>query len=103
MLVTTYFDYNLIRKSTQPNLDVMVDTHETLLSVLKNAGADLMSDCLRGECGLCTVDVLTCDGSIDHRDFFFSDHQKSENKKLCACVSRVVNGTLTLDTAYRGL
>jgi ferredoxin-NADP reductase len=84
------------------NLDLMVDTHETLLTVLKSAGADVMSDCLRGECGLCTVDVLACDGSIDHRDFFFSDHQKAENKKLCTCVSRVVNGTLTLDTAYRG-
>ena len=37
---------------------------------------------------------------IDHRDVFFSDHQKQENRKICACVSRA-RGTITVDTLHR--
>ena len=39
-------------------------------------------------------------GEIDHRDVFLSDHQKQENTKLCACVSRAI-GTITIDPLYR--
>lgn len=81
---------------------ITVPENQTLLDALNNAGIDVMSDCLRGECGLCVVDVLDCSGKIDHRDFFFSDEQKAENHKLCACVSRVVEGRVVIDTAYRG-
>jgi dimethylamine monooxygenase subunit B len=44
--------------------------------------------------------IVSVDGEIDHRDVFFSDEQRRENHKLCACVSRAV-GTLVLDTDYR--
>ena len=33
-------------------------------------------------------------------DVFLSAHEKQENKRICACVSRVV-GRITLDTAWR--
>jgi vanillate O-demethylase ferredoxin subunit len=46
------------------------------------------------------MDVLALDGEIDHRDVFLSEHEKRENKRLCACVSRVV-GSVTLDSSYR--
>jgi hypothetical protein len=61
-----------------------------------------MYDCLKGECGLCAVDVLSCSGEIDHRDFFFSDEEKGKNKKLCTCVSRIAKGDVVIDTSYRG-
>ena len=48
----------------------------------------MMSDCRRGECGICALDVVACDGEIDHRDVFFSDAQRRESHKICACVSR---------------
>ena len=83
-------------------LELVVGEHESMLDVLVRAGAEVLSDCQRGECGLCAVDVLACSGVVDHRDFFFSERQKGENKKLCACVSRVVNGDVVIDTAYRG-
>ena len=54
-----------------------------------------MFDCRRGECGLCQVKVLDVQGVIDHRDVFLSEHEKQENTRLCACVSRVV-GSVTL-------
>jgi ferredoxin-NADP reductase len=84
------------------NLEVKVLPHQSLLSALADAGVEVMSDCQRGECGLCVVDVISADSAIDHRDVFFSERQKGENRKLCACVSRVAGGRVEIDTAYRG-
>ena len=53
--------------------------------------------CIRDRC---TLDVLSLDGEIDHRDVFLSDEEKHSNTRICACVSRVV-GSITLDTSYR--
>lgn len=80
--------------------DIEVPPSRSLLEALEAEGIEVISDCKRGECGLCTVDILACDGAVDHRDVFFSDEQKHENRKLCACVSRA-NGTIVIDTAYR--
>jgi ferredoxin-NADP reductase len=81
--------------------EIMVSEHETMLHALAKAGIDVMSDCERGECGLCAIDVLACDSEIDHRDVFFNEDQRRANDKICACVSRAIGGTLTVDTAYR--
>jgi ferredoxin-NADP reductase len=80
--------------------EIVVPASRSLLEALEEAGIEVISDCRRGECGLCAVDVLGCDGEVDHRDVFFSAHQQQEGRKLCACVSRA-QGTLTIDTAYR--
>lgn len=83
-------------------VEVTVPESRTLLDALTEAGVDLLWDCRRGECGLCAVDVLDAETPVDHRDVFFSEAEKAENRRLCACVSRAVGGTLTIDTAYRG-
>ncbi len=44
---------------------------------------------------------LGADGDVDHRDVFFSAHEKQRNQRLCACVSRVSGGGVVLDSAYR--
>lgn len=80
--------------------EIVVPQGRSMLSALNDAGFEVMSDCERGECGVCAIDVLAVDGEIDHRDVFFSDHQKSGNARICPCVSRVV-GTVTVDTLYR--
>jgi vanillate O-demethylase ferredoxin subunit len=90
------FHVELPRHRTQ--LEVPPD--QPLLDVLEAAGIEVMSDCRRGECGLCAMDVLSLEGQIDHRDVFLSDREKLENRRICACVSRVV-GRITLDTAWR--
>jgi vanillate O-demethylase ferredoxin subunit len=69
----------------------------SVLDALREAGADMMFDCLRGECGLCEVKVLSCTAPIDHRDVFLSDRQKAADQTLCTCVSRAVGGHLTID------
>ncbi|MFK7946934.1 MAG: PDR/VanB family oxidoreductase [Saprospiraceae bacterium] len=84
------------------NIELEVPKHQSLLQVLQAADIDIMFDCEKGECGLCQVDILTYTGEIDHRDYFFSENEKGENKKMCACISRVANGNLVIDTAYRG-
>ncbi|MBR0751856.1 oxidoreductase [Bradyrhizobium jicamae] len=81
-------------------IELVVPRDRSLLDVLNDAGHEVMSDCRRGECGVCALDVVDVDGEIDHRDVFFSDHQKRENRKICACVSRA-RGTITVDSLHR--
>lgn len=87
-------------KIPRHNLDITVPADNGLLDELEMAGVQAMYDCRRGECGLCAMDVLSVDGEIDHRDVFLSDEEKTSNKRICVCVSRVV-GEITLDSAYR--
>lgn len=82
-------------------LELTVPADRTLLDVLEAAGVETLHDCKRGECGLCAVDVLAVEGRIDHRDVFFSAHERAEGRRLCACVSRVTGGGLVLDSSYR--
>ena len=77
-----------------------VPQSRSMLAALNDAGFEVISDCQRGECGVCAIDVTAIDGEIDHRDVFFSDEQKHDNRKICPCVSRA-RGTVTVDTLYR--
>jgi ferredoxin-NADP reductase len=81
--------------------EIHVTRHQTMLAALRGAGIDVMWDCLRGECGLCTVDVCDGDHRLDHRDVFLSEEEQAEGRKLCTCVSRAVGGTITVDTGFR--
>jgi ferredoxin-NADP reductase len=81
--------------------EIEVPVNRTLLEALEAAGIDMISDCRRGECGLCALPILAVEGRVDHRDVFFSDEEKAENRKLCTCVSRAAGGALTIDTADR--
>lgn len=71
--------------------EAVVGPDESLLEALEREGLDMMSDCRKGECGLCQVKVLGLTGRIDHRDVFYSDRQKQTGTSLCCCVSRVVS------------
>ena len=81
--------------------EVSVGADQTLLAALRAAGVEVMWDCLRGECGLCVVDVLEADGPLDHRDVFLSEDEQALGTKLCACVSRAAGGTVAVDTGFR--
>jgi len=81
--------------------DIAVPRDVTILGALRAAGIEMLSGCERGECGLCAVTVLEVDGTVDHRDVYFSAAQHAENRKVCACVSRVAGRSITLDVGYR--
>ena len=87
-------------KVPRQGIDITVAADESLLDALELAGVSALSNCRRGECGLCALDVLAVDGVIDHRDVFLSAHEHQQNQRICVCVSRVV-GSITLDSAYR--
>ena len=87
-------------KVPRQGIDITVAADESLLEALELAGVSALSNCRRGECGLCALDVLALDGVIDHRDVFLSAHEHQQNQRICVCVSRVV-GSITLDSAYR--
>jgi ferredoxin-NADP reductase len=78
-----------------------VPADRNLLDVLEAHGVQALSDCRRGECGLCAMDIVSVQGTVDHRDVFFSAQQKQANERLCACVSRINGGGVVLDSAYR--
>ncbi len=82
------------------DLEFDVPADASLLDALRSAGIDAISDCRKGECGLCAMDVVACDGEIDHRDVFLSPEEKAHGRKLCVCVSRA-RGVLTLDSGWR--
>ena len=81
-------------------VELVIPGDRSMLDVLNEAGHEVISDCRRGECGVCAIDVVGIEGEIDHRDVFLSDHQKRENRKICPCVSRA-RGVLTVDTLHR--
>ena len=87
-------------KLPRHGIDIMVPSDTTLLDALEQAGVPTISDCRRGECGLCAMDVLAVQGEIDHRDVFLSAHEKASGQRICVCVSRVA-GEITLDSAWR--
>lgn len=62
-----------------------------LLEALANAGADMMYDCRKGECGLCEVNIGALYGRIGHRDVFLSESEKTTDQTLCICVSRLAS------------
>ncbi|RKT87124.1 vanillate O-demethylase ferredoxin subunit [Saccharopolyspora antimicrobica] len=75
-----------------PDLDreIVVAPDTSILDALEAAGVDTLSDCRKGECGLCLAKVVDSTGTIDHRDVFLSDSQKERSNRLCLCVSRAV-------------
>jgi vanillate O-demethylase ferredoxin subunit len=74
----------------QLGIETTVGTDTTVLDALTAAGADLMYDCRKGECGLCLVDVTAVQGRLDHRDVFLSSGQQESGARVCLCVSRAV-------------
>ena len=72
-------------------LAVTVKSNESMLEALEAAGAEMMFDCRRGECGLCQVDICSVEGIVDHRDVFFSNRQQQSNARLCTCVTRIAS------------
>ncbi|MGO4857888.1 PDR/VanB family oxidoreductase [Arthrobacter sp. 2MCAF14] len=85
-----YDPEEFIVKIPSLGLQVPVGAGHSMLEALEDAGADMMFDCRKGECGLCEVRILQLEGDIDHRDVFYSARQKSATEKMACCVSRAV-------------
>ncbi|MET9594485.1 PDR/VanB family oxidoreductase [Streptomyces sp. NPDC006516] len=78
--------------------EVTVAPGTSILDALEAAGVETLSDCRKGECGLCLAKVLDSTGTVDHRDVFLSEAQKERSDKLCLCVSRAAAAHSGSDT-----
>jgi ferredoxin-NADP reductase len=70
-----------------------VPATRSILDTLLDAGHAVPHDCKRGECSLCTTQVL--EGVPEHRDLCLDNNERKES--MCVCVSRARTGHLTLD------
>ena len=82
-----------ILNKSQRTLKVAAD--QTILNCLSEAGCDPVADCLRGECGVCAVEVI--EGEIEHRDHVLTKAEKDAGKIIQICVSRAKSSRLILD------
>lgn len=85
------YEVQLVRS----NKLVRVEPGARLLDVLRNAGADVPSNCEQGICGSCETSVI--EGDIDHRDSVLSESERAEGKTMMVCVSGCKGGRLVLD------
>lgn len=69
----------------------------TILDALEGAGVDTLSDCRRGECGLCLTDVVDAHGGIDHRDSYLTPEEKTSQEQMTICCSRPTGKLVDLD------
>lgn len=72
---------------------IQVDSGQSLLAALRDAGAPVRFDCCVGDCGTCALKVL--EGEVEHRDHVLSDTQKAQGL-ICVCVSRAKSEKLVL-------
>jgi MOSC domain-containing protein YiiM/ferredoxin-NADP reductase len=63
---------------------IQVPREKSLLQVLSDAGFEIESSCLVGNCGTCMVDV--CKGEVEHKGVALNEEQKKES--MLTCVSR---------------
>ncbi|MGJ7530733.1 PDR/VanB family oxidoreductase [Variovorax sp. GB1P17] len=84
--------FNVVLQRSGETLQVPAD--KTILECLEAHGCDVLSDCRRGECGICAVDVV--EGEIDHRDHVLTASEKAAGKVIQVCVSRAKGPRLVL-------
>lgn len=85
--------FRLTVAGTGRTLEVQSD--QTILSVLEDAGFDVLSDCRRGECGVCMTKVIS--GMLDHRDISLTPSERAAGKLICTCVSRCLSDELVIE------
>lgn len=76
---------------------IAVGPGTTILDALEAAGVDTLSDCRRGECGLCLADVIDAHEGIDHRDSYLTADEKAACTQLTMCCSRARGEVIDLD------
>lgn len=86
--------FYVIVEETGRTVEVPEDT--SLLDALLASGHAMLSDCRKGECGLCKVHITQVEGDIDHRDVFLSPRERADGTCVCACVSRLSGGKMTI-------
>lgn len=84
--------FRVVVEETGKSVEVPED--QSLLETLIESGHEILSDCRRGECGVCKLNVISTTAAIDHRDVFLSPREHEAGNSICCCVSRVAGGEI---------
>lgn len=71
---------------SKSNISIEVNSEQTLLDAVLEAGIEMPYSCLSGECKTCVVNVDK-NSEIDHFDNCLTEEERTEGK-MCLCVSR---------------
>lgn len=74
---------------------LQVPSDRSILDVVNEAGADVISSCESGVCGTCITNVL--EGTPDHKDDILSAGERAAGTSMTICVSRSLSPKLVLD------
>lgn len=75
-------------KLIESDIEVIVPGNMSLLEAIEGAGVDAPFLCRGGACGRCELEVIECDGQLEHNDHYLSDAEKLAGNKVMPCVSR---------------
>ena len=89
--VDTAFEVEL----AQTGVTVTVPSDRSILDVVEEAGATVVSSCREGTCGSCETPIL--EGEADHRDSLLTQEEKDAQETMFICVSRACSSRLVLD------
>jgi ferredoxin-NADP reductase len=77
------------------DVELTVDTDESILMVADFDGIETTGDCMEGTCGSCETRVIS--GLVDHRDSVLSAQARAEGDTMMICVSRAQGARLVID------
>ncbi|WP_158866263.1 PDR/VanB family oxidoreductase [Leifsonia sp. AG29] len=76
-------------------LTLTVPADRSVLEVVEEAGALVLSSCREGTCGTCETPVI--EGVVDHRDSVLTPAEQASNTAMMICVSRAACPRLVLE------
>ncbi len=79
----------------QTGVTVEVPLDRSILDVVEEQGALVVSSCRKGTCGTCETPVL--EGEIEHRDSVLTPDDQESGATMMICVSRAAGPRLVLD------
>jgi ferredoxin-NADP reductase len=80
---------------SRSGLTLEVPPDRSILSVVEDAGVQVLSSCREGTCGTCETAVL--EGEPEHRDSLLTPEEQAANDTMFLCVSRSCGPRLVLD------
>jgi ferredoxin-NADP reductase len=83
-------------KLVESDIELTVPGDMSMLEAIEAAGVDAPFLCRGGACGRCELEVVECDGQLQHNDHYLSDAEKQAGNKVMSCVSRARCSQLSL-------
>jgi ferredoxin-NADP reductase len=80
---------------TKSGLRLTVESGQTIVDVLDNAGMFTTTSCREGYCGICETAVLA--GTPDHRDDYLTPEARASNSTMMICCSRSCSDEIELE------